>query len=564
MKGNVINLNTLHLNSVRLNGIGKVQSVSLKGGSTEDPVFPPVEPPIEPEPTPTYTLSASVANGVVSATLNGVVVSLPYTANEGDTIVLSVTPNDGYAFEGWTDGNTDNPRSITMNADVALSAQCVEVVVEPDTPPIVNGYLQFEDAEVERILMSKGVSSDGIGITLEDAERVTGVADWFRGNTTITSFRELKYFGITSLSANAFRNCSNLTALDANWEKIVSIGNDVFQGTKLSFDTLRLYCTSLGNNALYGVGIKTLIFEKLVNLPIGNPQYQNYGSYEVLETLVFKQTITSIPAFAFQLYENLREIDLSFSKVQSIGNYAFENTSKLSNELLFDNLSTLGASAFVNSGVTGISIKGPMTTIPAYAFRNCVNVQYIDLPSSVESIGGSSFESCKKCERIICRASVPPTLGNTWVFADTNNCPIYVPDASLEAYRNATNWNTYASRILPMSEFETVYVDVTANYAMEVGQAYGQVGGTINFTTDTAYEHTKVKVGDADYVVAKAPSQASSLIQYVDDNDKILKLAITHYPSSLTRYHLEDVAGATHIYLTSAAGTLQIWKKKES
>ena len=128
MKGNVINLNTLHLNSVRLNGIGKVQSVSLKGGSTEDPVFPPVEPPIEPEPTPTYTLSASVTNGMVSATRNGSAVTLPFTANEGDVIVVEVTPNDGYAFEGWNDGNTDNPRSITMNADVALSAQCVEVV----------------------------------------------------------------------------------------------------------------------------------------------------------------------------------------------------------------------------------------------------------------------------------------------------------------------------------------------------------------------------------------------------------------------------------------------------
>lgn len=164
MKGNVINLNTLHLNSVRLNGIGKVQSVSLKGGSTEDPVFPPVEPPIEPEPTPTYTLSASVTNGMVSAKRNGSAVNLPYTANEGDVIVLSVTPNDGYAFEGWADGNTDNPRSITMNADVALSAQCVEVV----QPPVGN-YIQFEDKAVEAVLMANNVSSDGIGITMEDA-----------------------------------------------------------------------------------------------------------------------------------------------------------------------------------------------------------------------------------------------------------------------------------------------------------------------------------------------------------------------------------------------------------
>jgi len=30
---------------------------------------------------------------------------------------------------------------------------------------------------------------------------------------------------------------------------------------------------------------------------------------------------------------------------------------------------------------------------------------------------------------------------------NTNNCPIYVPSASVNAYKTATNWSTYASRI---------------------------------------------------------------------------------------------------------------------
>lgn len=145
----------MHLNSVHLNSIGEVQSVSLTAGeSTEDPVYPPT----------TYTLAANVSNGKVTATKNGTAISLPYVATEGDVIVVSVTPNDGYAFEGWADGNTDNPRSITMNADVALSAQCVEVV----QPPVGN-YIQFEDKAVEAVLMANNVSSDGIGITMEDA-----------------------------------------------------------------------------------------------------------------------------------------------------------------------------------------------------------------------------------------------------------------------------------------------------------------------------------------------------------------------------------------------------------
>jgi hypothetical protein len=33
------------------------------------------------------------------------------------------------------------------------------------------------------------------------------------------------------------------------------------------------------------------------------------------------------------------------------------------------------------------------------------------------------------------------------VFADTNDCPIYVPADSVDAYKAAENWSQYAKRI---------------------------------------------------------------------------------------------------------------------
>jgi len=35
----------------------------------------------------------------------------------------------------------------------------------------------------------------------------------------------------------------------------------------------------------------------------------------------------------------------------------------------------------------------------------------------------------------------------TSAFDSTNNCQIYVPAASVDAYKAATNWSSYASRI---------------------------------------------------------------------------------------------------------------------
>lgn len=409
MKGNVINLNTLHLNSVRLNGIGKVQSVSLKGGSTEDPVFPPVEPPVE--PTPTYTLSASVTNGKVSAKRNGSAVNLPFTANEGDVIVVEVTPNDGYEFNGWNDGNTDNPRSITMNADVALSAQCVEVV----QPPVGN-YIQFEDKAVEAICVANW-SSDGIGLTEEDAAKVTDIGIIFRGNKEITSFNEFRYFtGVQKIghkeneTYGAFKGCTNLRSI-ALPDSCYSIGYGAFGD-----------CTSL----------------------------------------------TSI----------------SYGNITEIGSRAFRNCTSLGGELSFPYLTTLIGDGFF-AGTNISSFSAPLLpSIPGHsalgdygAFANCSALANIDIPSVVNigphtfykctslgvvelivvtGIGNAAFHSCTNLQSVLVRTSTPPKLGSNVFYGST--CPIYVPDASLEAYKGATNWVSFADRIHPLSEIEDYYV----------------------------------------------------------------------------------------------------------
>ena len=43
-------------------------------------------------------------------------------------------------------------------------------------------------------------------------------------------------------------------------------------------------------------------------------------------------------------------------------------------------------------------------------------------------------------------ATTPPTLGES-ALDYTNNCPIYVPAASVDVYKAASGWSTYASRI---------------------------------------------------------------------------------------------------------------------
>lgn len=47
------------------------------------------------------------------------------TFAEGTTATLTATPKDGYMFEKWQDGNTENPRTVTVTADMTYTANFV-------------------------------------------------------------------------------------------------------------------------------------------------------------------------------------------------------------------------------------------------------------------------------------------------------------------------------------------------------------------------------------------------------------------------------------------------------
>ena len=42
---------------------------------------------------------------------------------QDSTITITATPNDGYTFMRWSDGNTDNPRTLTVTQDTTLTAE---------------------------------------------------------------------------------------------------------------------------------------------------------------------------------------------------------------------------------------------------------------------------------------------------------------------------------------------------------------------------------------------------------------------------------------------------------
>ena len=119
------------------------------------------------------------------------------------------------------------------------------------------------------------------------------------------------------------------------------------------------------------------------------------------------------------------------------------------NTVVPNNVTSIGISAFYNcSGLTSVTIPDGVTSIGNYAFQGCSGLTSITIPSSVTSIGIYAFNGCSSLISIIVNAVTPPALNtSTNAFNNTNNCPIYVPAASVDTYKAATYWSGYASRI---------------------------------------------------------------------------------------------------------------------
>lgn len=103
--------------------------------------------------------------------------------------------------------------------------------------------------------------------------------------------------------------------------------------------------------------------------------------------------------------------------------------------------------SLIDRSITSIQIPNGLTSIRQNAFRSCTLLTSATIPSSVTSIGNWAFIDCTSLTSVTVKSTTPPTAG-TNLFNNTHaDLIIYVPAGSVETYKAAANWSTYASRI---------------------------------------------------------------------------------------------------------------------
>lgn len=158
-------------------------------------------------------------------------------------------------------------------------------------------------------------------------------------------------------------------------------------------------------------------------------------------------TVTKLGLKAFAACESLLEVNIP-SGVTSLGNFAFEQCHVLSSITIPNGVTEIPYAAFSQcSGLTSVSLPSNLETLGNSAFMLCVGMTSFNIPASITTIDQYAFMACTSLTGITINATTPPTLVNKNAFMTTNDCPIYVPANSVDAYKAAENWSELADRI---------------------------------------------------------------------------------------------------------------------
>lgn len=131
----------------------------------------------------------------------------------------------------------------------------------------------------------------------------------------------------------------------------------------------------------------------------------------------------------------------------------FNNCTRFKSVTLPSTITNIGSSTFrYCSALANITLPSGLTNISSLAFQGCPFTT-ITIPSGVTSIGSNAFDNNTNFTEMVFLGSTPPALSGTRPLGATNlTFPFYVPDAAVSAYKAASGWSGYASRVKGISE----------------------------------------------------------------------------------------------------------------
>ena len=193
---------------------------------------------------------------------------------------------------------------------------------------------------------------------------------------------------VTSIGNSAFSDCSSLSEVVIP-SSVTRIGDSVFWYCRtLSDIVIPSSVTSIGDSAFfYCSSLSNIVIPSSVT-SIGDSAFFYCSS---LSEVVIPSSVTSIGNSAFSNCSSLSEVVIP-SSVTSIGVGAFSNCDSLSKIVIPSSVTRIGNYAFLNCrSLSDIVVPSSVTSIGDGAFVGCSSLKYISIPKSVICLYGNPF-----------------------------------------------------------------------------------------------------------------------------------------------------------------------------
>lgn len=295
---------------------------------------------------------------------------------------------------------------------------------------------------------------------------------------------------VTHLGEAAFIDCSGLTSVTI-LGPITRINDELFMDCSgLTSVTLPNTITCIGDASFEGC-------RSLTNLTIPNSVdsiiYSAFMDCTGLTEIAIPNSVSYIGKHIFYGCTDLKSVTIGNSVAEILEN-AFGGCTSLTSIVVADDNPVFDSRDNCNGiietatnklivGCKNTIIPNTVITIGEAAFGEISSMTSITIPSSVTHLESWAFDACSGLTSVICKAATPPTMGNVYVFTYYDIPTLYVPAASLQAYKTTNYWNKF-SRILPIEDYATPMPTITSELSIGAMTVAASGVGTVVLMVD--------------------------------------------------------------------------------
>ena len=233
-----------------------------------------------------------------------------------------------------------------------------------------------------------------------------------------------------TIGNNCFSYCKELKSLS------VDPNNPVYD----SRNNCNAIVRSEDNTILFGSG--STVFDESIT-SIGDFAFS--GNNLIVEINI-PNTISSIGSRAFIECINLKKVSIPNS-ITTINDYTFRRCSNLEVIDWHDGITNIGKYCFNNcSSLNDIKLPESIEKISIGCFEGCVGLSKLSLPKKISGIEKLALYGCTGLQEITCEAIDPPLIeAKNAIYNIDLSIPVYVPAASIEAYKCADYWSEFTN-----------------------------------------------------------------------------------------------------------------------